>query len=349
MRAAASNIIQIYFRQRGTIMAKLYFRYGAMGSSKTANAIMVHYNYRERGQNALLLKPRLDSRDGAKVVGSRSGLFAPCEYIEDLGKIDLQLYDCLIVDEAQFLTKRQVQDLADIVDRRGIPVICYGLRADFRGNLFEGSHWLLAWADTIEEVKTVCFCGRKATCNARVLNGKVIKSGEQIVLGGNESYVALCRKHWAEGALAPIEIRRITSGKPAYMRLLLEADPSERMIEQYLDRGDLYVLFAHGMAVAVAVVWARPDGEMELKNLAVEKRERAKGYGKALVRYLFRLLAAQSGRLYVGTAEPLVPYYERLGFHRAYVEKHFFRDNYPGVIFDEGELDDMVMLVKELR
>ena len=186
-------------------MAKLYFRYGAMGSSKTANAIMVQYNYQERGQNALMLKPRLDSRDGERSVGSRSGLSAPCRYVEELDAIDLTGCDCLIVDEAQFLTKAQVQRLVDIVDDRGIPVICYGLRADFQGNLFEGSHWLMAWADTIEEIKTVCWCGRKATTNARILNGKVVKSGEQIVLGGNESYVALCRKHWALGELAPME------------------------------------------------------------------------------------------------------------------------------------------------
>ena len=186
-------------------MAKLYFRYGAMGSSKTANAIMVQYNYQERGQNALMLKPRLDNRDGERVVGSRSGLKAPCSYVEELDDIDLSGYDCLIVDEAQFLTKAQVQRLVDIVDDRHIPVICYGLRADFQGNLFEGSHWLMAWADSIEEIKTVCWCGRKAIMNARISNGKVIKTGEQIVLGGNESYVALCRKHWALGELAPVE------------------------------------------------------------------------------------------------------------------------------------------------
>ena len=256
-------------------MAKLYFRYGAMGSSKTANAIMVQYNYRERGQNALLLKPRLDSRDGEKVVGSRSGLCAPCEFVEDLPGIDLSLYDCLIVDEAQFLTKAQVEQLVDIVDGRGIPVICYGLRADFQGNLFEGSHWLLAWADTIEEIKTVCWCGRKATCNARVANGKVVKAGEQIVLGGNESYVALCRKHWKNGELAPEEIRRIAAGKRDFLPLLLDADPSEAMIDRYLDAGDMYVLFAHGRAVAEAVITRREDG-CELKNLATEKDARGK-------------------------------------------------------------------------
>ncbi len=180
-------------------MAKLYFRYGAMGSSKTANAIMVRYNYEERGQNALILKPIMEKRDGENTVRSRSGLEAPCRYVEELDKIDVEAYDCLIVDEAQFLTKAQVQALVDIVDQKNVPVVAYGLRADFQGNLFEGSKWLLAWADTIEEVKTVCWCGRKATCNARIHNGRVIKTGEQILLGGNESYVSLCRRHWAEG------------------------------------------------------------------------------------------------------------------------------------------------------
>ena len=329
-------------------MAKLYFRYGAMGSSKTANAIMVQYNYRERGQNALLLKPRLDSRDGEKVVGSRSGLCAPCEFIENLDRIDLTLYDCLIVDEAQFLTKAQVEQLVDVVDRRGIPVICYGLRADFQGNLFEGSHWLLAWADTIEEIKTVCWCGRKATCNARVAGGKVVKDGEQIVLGGNESYVALCRKHWKSGELAPEEIRRIAAGKREYLPLLLDADPSEAMIDRYLDAGDMYVLFAHGRAVAEAVVTRREDG-CELKNIATEKDARGKGYATRLLMHLFRLLAAEYERIYVGTCEDLLPFYEKLGFEYAYTAPHFFRDNYPGVTFEEGELDDMTYLVRTLR
>lgn len=183
-------------------MAKLYFRYGAMGSSKTANAVMVQYNYQERGQRALMLKPRIDTRDGERVVGSRAGLRAPCNYVEELDQIDLSGYHCIIVDEAQFLKKEQVRRLVAIVDEMDIPVICYGLRSDFQGNLFEGSQWLLAWADTIEEVKTVCWCGKKATCNARVFDGKVVKAGEQILLGGNESYVALCRKHWEKGQLS---------------------------------------------------------------------------------------------------------------------------------------------------
>lgn len=183
-------------------MAKVYFRYGAMGSSKTANAVMVQYNYQERGQKALMLKPRLENRDGARIVYSRCGLSAPCSFVEELDEIDVRQYDCLIVDEAQFLTKDQVLKLIDIADDYNIPVICYGLRADFKGDLFEGSYWLLARADTIEEIKTVCWCGKKATCNARIQDGKVVKEGEQIVLGGNESYTALCRKHWKKGQLS---------------------------------------------------------------------------------------------------------------------------------------------------
>lgn len=184
-------------------MAKLYFRYGAMGSSKTANAIMVRYNYMERGQKALMLKPKMDTRDGERTVSSRSGLTAECAFVEELDEIDVSTYDCLIVDEAQFLTKAQVEKLVKIVDEMNVPVIAYGLRADFQGNFFEGSHWLMAWADTIEEIKTVCWCGRKAIWNARILNGQVVKTGQQILLGGNESYVALCRRHWAEGKIGP--------------------------------------------------------------------------------------------------------------------------------------------------
>ena len=174
-----------------------------MGSSKTANAIMVQYNYRERGQKALMVKPALENRDGSRVVASRVGLKAECALMEELTLERAKEYDCIIVDEAQFLKKEQVQLLVDIVDKAGVPVICYGLRADFQGNLFEGSLWLLAWADSIEEVKTVCWCGRKATCNARLSGGKVVREGEQVLLGGNESYIALCRKHWAEGKACP--------------------------------------------------------------------------------------------------------------------------------------------------
>ncbi len=186
-------------------MAKLYFRYGAMGSSKTANAIMVRFNYLERGQNCLILKPRMDTRDGGRIVASRCGLTAECKYMEEIDELDLSGVHCVIVDEAQFLTKAQVEKLVSIVDDRNIPVIAYGLRADFRGELFEGSYWLLSWADSIEESKTVCWCGKKATFNARLRNGKVTKTGEKIVLGGNESYVALCRRHWQNGDTGPVK------------------------------------------------------------------------------------------------------------------------------------------------
>ena len=183
-------------------MAKLYFRYGAMGSSKTANAIMVRHNYLERGQRVLMLKPRLDNRDGETMIASRSGLRCHCHFIEDLDRFNVRDYDCLIVDEAQFLTRAQVERLVRVVDVDNVPVIAYGLRCDFRNELFEGSQWLLAWADTIEEVKTICWCGKKAVCNARVVDGKVAREGEQIVLGGSECYVSLCRRHWTEGRLA---------------------------------------------------------------------------------------------------------------------------------------------------
>ena len=172
-----------------------------MGSSKTANAIMVRHNYLERGQKVLMLKPRLDKRDGANLVASRSGLSCPCGFVEDLETLDVKQFDCVIVDEAQFLTKAQVERLVYLVDELNVPVIAYGLRADFRGEFFEGSQWLMAWADTIEEVKTICWCGKKATFNARVVDGKVIKTGDQIVLGGSESYTSLCRRHWWQSNL----------------------------------------------------------------------------------------------------------------------------------------------------
>ncbi len=188
-------------------MAKLFFRYGAMGSSKTANALMVEYNYRERGKKALLVKPRTDVRDGLYVIRSRVGIEQKCILLEELQQMkeeEIQSYDCVIVDEAQFANKEQVELLVFIVDKLSIPVICYGLRTDFRNELFEGSMWLLAWADVIEEMKTVCWCGRAARCNARFNEfGEMIQVGEQVLLGGNEFYTTLCRKHFYEGNLGP--------------------------------------------------------------------------------------------------------------------------------------------------
>ncbi len=331
-------------------MAKLYFRYGAMGSSKTANAIMVQYNYQERGQSALMLKPRLDDRDGARVVGSRSGLSAPCRFVEELSEIDVSRYDCVIVDEAQFMTKSQVASLVRIADDLDIPVICYGLRADFQGNLFEGSQWLLAWADSIEELKTVCWCGRKAICNTRVVGGRVTKEGEQIMLGGSESYVALCRKHWQKGELAPREIRRITSGKREFMPLLLEADPEIRAVERYLDKGEMYVLLESGRAVSEIVLYQRADGHIEIKSLATDADARGKGYAGELIRHAIRLCAPRYRRMYVGTDRSMIPYYEKFGFLPDYVEPNFFVDNYEDPIIVDGvQLIDMQYLSMELN
>lgn len=190
-------------------MAKLYFRYGAMNSSKTANALMVKYNYEERSQNVLLMKPSIDNRDGVSTLKSRAGLVEECRLISlemdifnEIGQyLSRDELHCIIIDEAQFLTRPQVYQLTRIVDDLKVPVICYGLRTDFQGNLFEGSQWLLAWADTIEEVKTICWCGKKAIMNARIRDGKIIKEGEQIELGGNDRYISLCRLHWHDGVL----------------------------------------------------------------------------------------------------------------------------------------------------
>ena len=194
-------------------MAKLYFRYGAMGSSKTANALMVRYNYKEKGQTPVLLKPRTDTRDGERVIRSRIGLEEPCIYVDEfLEAMDKQgsmtydgirdkLYAAVIVDEAQFLSASQVDRLSDIVDDFEIPVLCYGLRTDFTSHLFEGSKRLLEIADVIEEVPTVCWCGRRAHYNTRIKDGQVVRTGEQIMLSGNETYVSLCRKHYKEGRI----------------------------------------------------------------------------------------------------------------------------------------------------
>lgn len=184
-------------------MAKLYFRYGAMGSSKSANALMVKHNYEERGQSVLLVKPEMDQRDGEKIIYSRCGLSSPCEYFDVLWQRTVEQYQCIIVDEAQFLTKDEVMRLTEIVDVHHVPVIAYGLRADFRGELFEGSAALLAHADSIEEVKTICWCGKKALYNTRIQNGKVVKTGKQIMLGADDLYIGLCRRHWKNGALSP--------------------------------------------------------------------------------------------------------------------------------------------------
>lgn len=186
-------------------MAKLYFRYGAMGSSKTANALMTKFNYEEKGCKTILLKPAIDTRDGTVIVKSRIGLFAEAStYSSDdnlAERPDLvnDNIDCIIVDEVQFSTRAHIEQLKKITEDYDIPVICYGLRTDFQTNMFEGSKRLFEIADSISEVKSICHCGKKAIVNGRIKNNKIIYSGEQIELGGSDEYVGLCYKCWKMG------------------------------------------------------------------------------------------------------------------------------------------------------
>ena len=183
-------------------MAKLYFRYGAMGSSKTANALMVAFNYEEKGLKPLVLKPRIDTRDGQNIIKSRIGLERECKFTDEYLKkhsshFEFENYDVIIIDEVQFCTIDEIKELRKIVTYYNIPAICYGLMTDFLAEPFETSAYLTAIADKVEEIKTVCWCGDGATCNARLDKyGNVIRSGERIVLGGNETYTSLCRKHY---------------------------------------------------------------------------------------------------------------------------------------------------------
>ncbi len=181
----------------------MYFYYGVMGSSKTANALMTKFNFEEQGKKVILLKPSIDSRDGSTIVRSRVGISSSALLIERNGKITdtlagIKNYNMIIVDEAQFLTELQVNELRDLVDR-GIVVRCYGLKTDYMGKLFEGSKRLLEVSDSIREIKSMCICGRKAIMNARVQDGKILYSGEQIDIGGNEKYRALCYQCWKNG------------------------------------------------------------------------------------------------------------------------------------------------------
>ena len=183
-------------------MAKLYFKYGAMGSSKTANALITRFNYEERGMQVWLIKPSLDVRDGADVIRSRIGLATKADIITpemDVFEEYKKHTDCdvIIADECQFFTAKQVDELRAIVDTLNIPVLCYGLRTDFLTHMFEGSRRLFEVADSITEIKTICGCGKKAIVNARIdWQGNVITEGGQILLGGNDSYIAMCHTCW---------------------------------------------------------------------------------------------------------------------------------------------------------
>ena len=183
-------------------MAKLYFKYGAMGSSKTANALITKFNYEERGMKVWLIKPSVDNRDGANIVQSRIGLMAEADVITPEKDIFAEFKahsdcDVIIADECQFLSAGQIDDLRRIVDELDIPVLCFGLRTDFLTHMFEGSRRLFEVADSITEIKTICKCGKKAIVNARIDgSGKVLTRGGQILIGGNDSYVAMCHACW---------------------------------------------------------------------------------------------------------------------------------------------------------
>ena len=187
-------------------MAKLYFKYGAMGSSKTAQALITKYNYEENDLNVWLIKPSADTRDGATILRSRIGLEAQVDVIAPEANV-LERYmqskhgqcNVIIVDECQFMTADQIGQLRAIVDDYNVPVLCFGLRTDFLTKLFPGSQRLMELADCIEEIKTMCDCGAKATVNARINDGYIVTEGAQVVLGGNDSYIAMCHRCYVQG------------------------------------------------------------------------------------------------------------------------------------------------------
>ena len=185
-------------------MAKLYFKYGAMGSSKSAQALITKFNYEELGMTVWLIKPSIDTRDGADVIKSRIGLDCKAQIITPEQNIEDEYHaagkhDVIIADEAQFFTGEQIEQLRALVDDEDLPVLCFGLRTDFLTHLFPGSQRLLELADSLTEIKTVCACGRKATVNARIdETGRVVTQGDQVFLGGNDSYIAMCHKCWKE-------------------------------------------------------------------------------------------------------------------------------------------------------
>ena len=186
-------------------MAKLYFRYGTMDSAKTLNLLAVAHNYRKQGKRVLLVKPALDDRFGAERIASRSGLEASADVLvgeaDELWPEDVEGIDCVLVDEAQFLSPRVVESLRRVTVRPGVPVICYGLRTDFRTRLFPGSQRLLELADRIEEVKVTCqFCQKKANFNLRLADGEAVKDGPQIELGADEHYAPVCWQHYESAA-----------------------------------------------------------------------------------------------------------------------------------------------------
>ncbi len=190
-------------------MAKLHFYYSAMNAGKTTTLLQSSYNYKERGMNTMLFKPQVDNREPGSKIESRIGLETAANLFDNQFDFFDYLYQhvasdnspiaCVLVDEAQFLTKEQVYQLTRIVDILNTPVLAYGLRTDFKGEPFEGSKYLLSWAESLEEIKTICHCGRKAIMNVRVdKDGNPVREGQQIEIGGSERYVATCRRHYYE-------------------------------------------------------------------------------------------------------------------------------------------------------
>ncbi|AJR07966.1 thymidine kinase [Photobacterium gaetbulicola] len=188
-------------------MAQMYFYYSAMNAGKSTTLLQSSFNYRERGMTPVIFTAAIDDRYGKGKVSSRIGLQEDAELFSTSDDLYARLQDmnatkkvdCVLIDECQFLTKVQVYQLTEVVDKLNIPVLCYGLRSDFRGELFEGSRYLLAWADKLVELKTICHCGRKANMVIRQdASGKAIADGDQVEIGGNDRYVSVCRKHYKE-------------------------------------------------------------------------------------------------------------------------------------------------------
>ncbi|HDR1011840.1 thymidine kinase [Pasteurella multocida] len=188
-------------------MAKLYFYYSTMNAGKSTTLLQSSYNYQERDMNTLVYTAAIDDRFGVGKVTSRIGISQEAQlfhkesdlFVEIVQHLQQQPLHCILVDEAQFLTKTQVYQLSEVVDKLKIPVLCYGLRTDFQAELFEGSKYLLAWADQLEELKTICYCGRKANFVLRLNEkGDVVRDGAQIQIGGNDSYLSVCRLHYKE-------------------------------------------------------------------------------------------------------------------------------------------------------
>lgn len=194
-------------------MAQLFFKYSTMNAGKSTELIKVAYNYEERGKRVLVFTPSIDERDGVGIIKSRIGLQREAIPVdEDTNILQLFLREnakhpvaCVLLDEGQFLKKHHVLELTEIVDSCNVPVMVYGLKNDFKNELFEGSYYLLVYADKIEEIKTICWCGRKATMVARVKDGRIVREGDQIVVGGLDLYVPLCRKHYNDGRLSEEE------------------------------------------------------------------------------------------------------------------------------------------------